>query len=88
VGAGPENSNTTTLLFGTRGLGEQGLLSGWARPQRDHVWNDGSEAVLQLIAPHADDALTLAFETFPFLTGEVAAQDVTVFVKIVSLLVV
>jgi hypothetical protein len=68
-----------TRHFGLRDIGEAGLLSGWARGEYGHAWNDGIDATLLLALPHRPGPMALDFEVEPFVTPQNPVQDLTIF---------
>lgn len=71
----------TTRLFGNFDLGTSGLISGWSAPEDPHVWNDGPEAVMQIVTDPAHRTLRLTVEAIPFISGRVTSQDVTLYIN-------
>jgi hypothetical protein len=70
-----------TRLFGNFDLAGTGLVSGWATPEDPHIWNDGPEAVLQIVTEPVKRRLRLSFEGIPFIGGNCTFQDVTLYVN-------
>lgn len=71
----------TTRLFGNFDLGTSGLISGWSLPEDPHIWNDGPEAVMQIVTSPVRRTLRLTVEAIPFISGSVTSQDVTLYVN-------
>jgi hypothetical protein len=69
-----------TRLFGNLDLGTAGLISGWSAPEDPHIWNDGPEAVMQIVTSPVRRTLRLTVEATPFISGSVTSQDVTLYV--------
>jgi hypothetical protein len=65
--------------FGLRDVGADGLVSGWATPEDDHIWNDGPTADLAIGTRSAQSNYRLDVEARPFLAPGCASQDVTLF---------
>ncbi|HTH99301.1 MAG TPA: hypothetical protein VL752_00015 [Acidisoma sp.] len=71
----------TTRLFGNFDLGTAGLISGWSAPEDPHIWNDGPEAVMQIVTGPVRRTLRVTVEAIPFISGNVTSQDVTLYVN-------
>lgn len=71
----------TTRLFGNFDLGTAGLISGWSAPEDPHVWNDGPEAVMQIVTNPVRRTLRITIEATPFINGSVTSQDATLYVN-------
>lgn len=71
----------TTRLFGNFDLGTSGLISGWSAPEDPHVWNDGPEAVMEIVTDPTDRTLRITVEVIPFIGGTVKSQNVTLYVN-------
>ncbi len=67
--------------LGLGGIGRAGLISGWSETEADHVWNDGSTAVLLFAHPARPPALTLAVSGQPYLPHESYFQEVSIYVN-------
>jgi hypothetical protein len=70
-----------TRLFGNFDLAGAGLLSGWSSPEDPHIWNDGPEAVLQIVTEPVKRSLRLSIEGTPFIGGGCNLQEVTLYVN-------
>ena len=70
-----------TRLFGDCDLGCQGFTTGWSVPEQAHLWNDGFEAMLDVMVENVGSACRLTFEGEPFLSGECTCQDVILYVN-------
>jgi hypothetical protein len=70
-----------TRLFGNFDLAGTGLVSGWAAPEDPHIWNDGPEAVLQIVMEPVKRPLRLSIEGSPFIGGNCTFQDITLYVN-------
>jgi hypothetical protein len=66
--------------FGLGDLNERILLSGWAVPEDNHIWNDGVEATFIIrmkLLPVIP--LSLEVEGLPFIDQTLKRQDVTLY---------
>jgi hypothetical protein len=70
-----------TRLFGNFDLAGTGLISGWSDPEDPHVWNDGPEAVLQIVTEPVKRPVRLSIEGIPFIGGTCKFQDVSLYVN-------
>lgn len=68
-------------LFGRHDISPRSLISGWAQPEDQHVWNNGIEAVHQIILPKPGRPVTLSLECIPFISADCPQQQVTLFVN-------
>lgn len=68
-------------IFGRHDISPRSLISGWAQPEDQHVWNNGIEAVLQVIIPKPGRPITLSLECIPFVWESCPEQQVTLFVN-------
>lgn len=71
----------STRLFGGSNRETSWLISGWAAPEDQHVWNDGPEAILRIVTVPVKRAVQLSFEGVPFIDGACSRQDVTLYVN-------
>lgn len=71
----------TTRLFGNFDLGTAGLISGWSAPEDPHIWNDGPEAVMQIMTEPVRRTLRITLEATPFINSMVPSQEVTLYVN-------
>ncbi|GAB0117264.1 hypothetical protein [Acidisoma sp. 7E03] len=71
----------TTRLFGNFDLGTAGLISGWSTPEDPHIWNDGPEAVMQIVTEPVRRTLRITVEAIPFIGGSITSQDVTLYIN-------
>jgi hypothetical protein len=65
--------------FGLRDVGAHGLISGWATPEDEHIWNDGPTADLAIGTKSARSDYRLEIQGRPFLAPGCDSQDVTLF---------
>lgn len=65
--------------FGGGDLGTAGQGSGWAAPEPTHCWNDGAEAVFNLVTLQPDFRCVLVVAGAPLVTKACPRQDVTLF---------
>jgi len=67
--------------FGDGDLGLSGQVSGWAAPEDAHCWNDGPEAVLQVVAQQPEFRCVLVIGGAALVNKLCPRQDMTVFVN-------
>ena len=65
-----------TRSFGRFDIDHSGLKSGWAEPEDAHNWNDGCEAVLNVLVAHPASSCTIEFTGEPYLNEQCLHQDV------------
>lgn len=70
-----------TRIFGRHDIEDSALISGWAIPEDQHVWNNGLETVLRILIPDPGRQITLSLECTPFLSDSCPFQDVTLFIN-------
>ncbi len=69
-----------TRTFGLGDLSHHILISGWAAPEENHVWNDGLEASFAVWMKNPPSRkLLMRVQGSPFIARNVAHQDVTLY---------
>jgi hypothetical protein len=67
--------------FGRDGIGRDGLISGWSDPEGEHLWSNGSTAVLLFGQRARPPALVFAADGEPYLPNDDYVQDITLYVN-------
>jgi hypothetical protein len=71
-----------TRFFGVGNANGERLLSGWAPPEQNQNWNDGSEvAYLLNVSPAPREACIIRVEGVPFIHNHVPRQTVAMYVN-------
>lgn len=66
--------------FGVGDVSSHMLLSGWAAPEHNHIWNDGPEASFAItMQTMPNKRVMLKVEGLPFIAEDLKSQDVTLY---------
>jgi len=69
-----------TRTFGLGDLSNHILLSGWAAPEDNHVWNDGIDASFSICLKSMPlKPLLMKLEGLPFVARDLTHQDITLY---------
>jgi len=69
-----------TRKFGLGDLSDRMLLSGWAAPEENHIWNDGLEASFIIrMRTLPSMPVSLKIEGLPFIDKTLKEQDITLY---------